>query len=350
MGEHGRLTARRGFGRVDLQDHRALLVACLDEQRESGAAPLDRREVGEEVAVPVDGGPGTVEAEQVQRDIGIGRAGGRVADRSGGCGGLCGVGDHPPVDGCFVDPTGGDRGAVGAPPVPAGAPHLLCGDEVGAAPRDPVGLEPLATGERVRPAVEFGDAQARTADVGDPPGGRVWSRIEHRPVHGEFACLPREQAAGEESAAERERDHRDRAIGRIGGDPAGTLASAFAPRPLGGGEVGIGIVGLGEQRARVGDAAFDAGVDVEHPQRVHRVAAAGAAQEHDAATVGGDRDGARLAEREPLRARMLPGEGVGHGSTVGKWPGRRGTVTDAVQAVVTAGRGPSRGPRGCRGR
>ena len=83
-----------------------------------------------------------------------------------------------------------------------------------------------------------------------------------------------------------------------------------------------------------------AGFDVEHPQRVHRVAAASAAQEDHPLPIGRHRHVARLAEREPLRSCVLAGEAVGHEPTVGNRC-RRG---------VMAARGSWRAPRGCRDR
>ncbi len=180
----------------------------------------------------------------MQRHVGIRTAGGRVADRPGGLGWLRRIGDHPLFDRCIVDAARSDRGAVGAPPVATEAPHLLCRDEIGAAPRDRVGFGTLGAGERPRRAVELADAQTRHADIRDASGGRVRSRIEHRPVHHQLAGLAGEQPAGEEPSGERKRDHGDGAVGRVRRDPSCAFPGAFAPGPFRGGQIGGGVVGL----------------------------------------------------------------------------------------------------------
>ena len=106
------------------------------------------------------------------------------------------------------------------------------------------------------------------------------------------------------------------------GDAARHLAEPLALRPLGVGHrvAATAVVRVTGQRVGVGDEPLLAGVDVEHPQRVDRVAPTGAAQEHDTLAVGAHREVAGLAERESLCARVLAGEGVAHRAilTVGR--------------------------------
>ncbi len=90
--------------------------------------------------VPVDGGARPVEADEVESDVRVGRAGGGIANGRGHPIGVSGIGDHPFPDGGGVDPTHSEGVTVRAPPVSAKSPHLLRGDEVGAAPGDGVGF------------------------------------------------------------------------------------------------------------------------------------------------------------------------------------------------------------------
>ena len=76
----------------------------------------------------------------MEGDVGVGRAGGGIANGRGRPVGVSRIGDHPFADWSGVDPTHGEGVTVGAPPVPAKSPHLLSGDEVGAAPGDGVGF------------------------------------------------------------------------------------------------------------------------------------------------------------------------------------------------------------------
>ena len=122
---------------------------------------------GKLCAVPLDVDDRAVEADDVQRDVGVGGAGGRVR-QLGRRGRRVGrVAEVPALHGRRVDAGDGEGRAVGAPPEAAVAVHLLGGDEVGAAPRDRLGLVGIAAGEEAPAPVELADAQQAAADVGD---------------------------------------------------------------------------------------------------------------------------------------------------------------------------------------
>ncbi len=212
----------------------------------------------------------------MQRHVGVRGAGGRVADRSRGRGRPRWIGDDP-----LARPARRRRDrrrscvAVGAPPVAAVATHLLGGDEVGAAPRHRVRFGPVVAGERPRRAVELADSQtssrctyATRRAVGSGRGSKTGpSTVSSRASAGE-------QPPDEQPSAERERDHGDVGVGRVRGDPASALAGALAPGPL-----SLRADRWWCHRALRASSCADRRrdvpprVDVEHPQRVHRIAA-----------------------------------------------------------------------------
>ena len=112
------------------------LVARHHLQRRSRPADQETRgEVGEGGAVPRDVGAAAVEAQDVQRHLGVGAAGHRVArPRWPAARGLAGSAMYQRCTGRLVDPRGEHGVAVGGPPVAAVAAHLLGGHELGHAP------------------------------------------------------------------------------------------------------------------------------------------------------------------------------------------------------------------------
>ena len=93
--------------------------------------------------------------------------------------------------------------------------HLLGGDEVGAAPRDRLGLVVVAAGEHAPATVELADAQQAPADVGDASAGGSGRGSNTGPATGSSRAVARSQAADEQPPGEGERG--DRAAG-IGGE------------------------------------------------------------------------------------------------------------------------------------
>ncbi len=160
----------RAGRRVDAHDVERPLVARQHGGDQPGLAPLHVGEVRERVAIPLDVDDRAVEADDVQRHVGVGGAGRRVRQLARRLGRIGGIGEVPALHRRGVDPAHGQRAAVGRPPVATHAVHLLGGDEVGAAPRDRLGLVVVTTGEHAPPPVELGDAQQPAADVGDALG------------------------------------------------------------------------------------------------------------------------------------------------------------------------------------
>ena len=216
------------------------------------------------------------------------------------------IGQMPAVDVRDVDAARRDAIAVGRPPVAAHAAHLLGGDELGRPPRH-VRVGVL---DDPRRAVEVGDAERPTRHVGDTLTRRIGSRIEHRSLGGDLTRGAGEQVDREEPPRERERREPRLSIGRVRDDAAGLLTSALAAGALLRGEVGVGGV---EEIDGIDDVDLFAAVDVEHPQAVHRIVAGSRSHEHDPVAVRRHHEVPRLAEREPASARVLAGEGVGHG-------------------------------------
>ena len=278
----------------------------------------------------------------------FGAPGGRVPMLCRRVLGMGRVGNPPERHGAFVHAARRDPLSVRRPPEPATATDLLGGDELGGAPSDA-----LLAGELPALPIELGDPEAVPAHVGDAPGtgGRLRPRVEHRPGDGELARRCAHQPGHEQPAVQRECGDRDVAIGGVPDDAAGALPSAFAPGALLRREVAL--AGLRQQHPRVGDEPFLAGVGVEHPQAVDRIAAAARPGEHDPAAIGRHGDVARLAEGESLRPGVLARERVVrcHGPVV-RLLRLRAVVRLCVSfmSFMSAPRGSWRGRRAGRGR
>ena len=299
---------RRAGRGVDAEHVERGLIPRLHRGEQAGFAPLHVGEVGERLAVPLDVDDGAVEADHVQRDVGVRRSRRRVGELAGRLAGIGGISEVPALHGRRVDTTDRQRGAVGAPPVAAEAVHLLGGDEVGAAPRDRLRLVVVAAGEDSPAPVELGDAEQPTAHVGDALGERVGPGIEHRAGDGELACRAGDEPADEQPPADGEGGDGDVAVGGEGGDATGRLPRPLAAGALLGREV---VVAPGEEQVGIGDQALLTGRGVDHPQAVDRVGAATAAQEDDPLAVGRHDDVAWLAECEALGPCRLARKGVG---------------------------------------
>ena len=222
-----------------------------------------------------------------------------------------GVGEVPALDRRGVDAGDGQAGAVGAPPVAAEAAHLLGGDEVGAAPRDRLGLVVLAAGQDAPAAVELADAQQPAADVGDALGERIGTGVEHRAGDGQLAGLARHSPpTNSRPAMAKAVTVTAASVAKAVMPPAPSRARSRRARSSGGSSSSSRPP---SRRLGVGDEALVAGRRVDDPQAVDRVGAAAAAQEHDALAVGRHDDVARLAERVALRAGRLAGVRVGAG-------------------------------------
>ena len=253
---------------VDAQHVHRSLVARLHGGDEAGLRPPHVGEVRELVAIPLDVDDRAVEADDVQRDLGVGRAGGRIRQLAGLDGGVGRVAEVPALHRRGVDAGDGQGGAVGAPPVAAEAVHLLGGDEVGAAPRDRFPLVVLAAGQDPPRAVELADAQQAPADVGDALGQRIGTRVEDRPGHRQLARLARHQPADEQPPGDGEGGDPAVAIGGEGGDAAGALAGPLPAGLLLGRQ--LLVVAAAEQDLGVADEVLVAGRRVDDPQAVDR--------------------------------------------------------------------------------
>lgn len=168
----------------------------------------------------------------------------------------------------------------------------------------------LVAGQLPAAAIELGDAQRASADVGDASGHRVGAGVEDGAVDDQLARLARQQPCHEQVPAERERSDRAGGIGGVGGDAAGAFSHSFASQPLL--DRKVLVVGSIQQVQGVGDQPLLARGDVEHPQAVHRVVAGAAAGEEHPLPVGRHGDGPRITECESLRSCVLPWKRVAH--------------------------------------
>ena len=259
-------------------------------------------EVREGVAIPLHVDDRTVEADDVQRHVGVAGARGRIRQLGGHGRRIGGIAEVPALHRRRVDTGDGEGGAVGAPPVAAVAAHLLGGDEVGRAPRHRLRLVGVTAGQQAPATVELADAQEAPVDVRHPLRQRIGPGIEHRAGHGQLAGRAADQAADEQPPADGERRDGDGGVRGEGGDPARRLADPLAACPFLGRQ---GLVVAPAEDLGVGDEALLAGGGVDDPEAVDRVGAAAAAQEHDAPAVRRHDDVARLAEREALGAGRL---------------------------------------------
>ena len=276
---HPRVVAVVGevFGRprrrIDPAELEPPLVAALHRHQQPGVAPVDVGEVREGVAIPLHVDHRTVEAEDVQRHVGVGGAGGRVRQLPRCSRGIGGIGEVPALHRRRVDAGDGEGGAVGAPPVAAVAVHLLGGDEVRRTPRHRLRLVRLAAGQQAPATVELADAQQAPVDVRHPVRQRVRPRIEHRAGDGELACRAADQAADEQPPTDGKRCDGDGGIGGEGRDPAGRLADPLAACPF----LGRQRLVVAPEDLGVGDEAFLTRRGVDDPEAVDRVGAAAAA-------------------------------------------------------------------------
>ncbi len=151
----GEECGRRSGRGVDAAHLEVVLIA-RNERHEQRAVvdPRDRGEVRNGVVVPLDVDAVTVEADQMKRDQGVVRTGGRIGHRPRDTVGMGRIGEPPASDRRSIDARHRERFAVRSPPVPAGATHLLAGDEFGRAPRDLL----VAVDQRSGRAVEFGES------------------------------------------------------------------------------------------------------------------------------------------------------------------------------------------------
>ena len=279
------------------------------------------RDVGEVRGVrpEVDGGARAVEVDEGEVDDGVGGAGRGVGHLRRAAVGVRRVGDPPAAHRRVVDPGDGELRAVGRPPVPAVAVHLLGGDELREPPAHPGAVAVPGTGQDVgRAGRALVDVQRAGADERDAGARRVGPRVDHGPVHRQrLRARAGHQVDGERPA----RHHEDRQAGRgvegVLDDPAGLLADPLAARALLRRQV---LLAGDVEVARVDEQVLLPGRDVEQPQAGHGVVARTAAQQHHAAPVGRDRGPAGSAEGEPARGGLAAreaGRGIGGGGVGG---------------------------------
>ena len=314
----GQLGGRPGAG-VGGQDPGGRLVAGLDQQGQGTAGvPGDRGQVRVGGPVPADLDPAALQVDDVQADLGVGGAGGRVGephrlDRRVGR-----VGQVEPPHRGQVDPGHGQPPPVRRPPVPAGPPHLLGGQELG---QPPAHLRVVLAGQPRRRSgpVELGDVEGAAGDPGDPAAGGVDPRVEH-PIAG--AQLPHPAGPGqvghEQPAGQGEAGHGQVEVAGEGDDATGALPGPLAAGQLLGREVDLAAT---EQAVGVGDQPLGPGGHVQHPEPVDRVVPGGRAQERHPGPVGPDLEPPRPPEREPPGPRLASRERGG--VSQGRRPGRR---------------------------
>ena len=167
----------------------------------------------------------------MQRDVGVGGAGRRVADRPGG-GSTARTGRRSTTrHRRHVDPGDGEALAVGRPPVARGAAHLLGGDELRRAPGD----VRVVLGGHDRSRCPSSSTQRRrgAGHVGDAAPARVRSGVERpAPTVGQLAHLTGREVGDPGLGCQLERRPAAAAVGRVRHDPGRGLPRPLPPGPL----------------------------------------------------------------------------------------------------------------------
>ncbi|MCO5563880.1 hypothetical protein L7F22_017531 [Adiantum nelumboides] len=292
---------------VDGQGADLALVARLDRQQRAVCVPARGGEVLVGLVVPGHGGAAAVERDDDQTHPGVRGAGGGVADRGRDAVGVRRVGDVPACDRRLVDPGDEQRAAVGGPPEPPVAVHLLGRGEVGQAPGDVVAVR----GEhgRRRAGREVVQVQRALGDEGHPGPVRVDPRVHHGldPADVERADVRLTgQRDGERPPGQCEHGAGDGGVGGVSDDAARLLPDPLAPGPLRGGQVLLAR--QPGYRRRIHEKPLGAGRGVDRPQAGDRVGTGPAAQEHRPRPVRGDGEPAGDPEGEAAGAGVQAGE------------------------------------------
>ena len=328
----GQLGGGPGVG-VGGQDPGGGLVAGLDEQGQGAAGvPGDRDQVRVGLAVPGDLDLAAVQVDDVEADVGVVGAGGRVGEGDGLDRRVGRVGQVEPPDPADVGPGHGQALPVRGPPEPTGAAHLLGGQELGQAPGDlrvvladespGVLVDRRATASLLEPpGPEVGDVEGAAGDPGHLAAGRVDPWVEHALAGRQLPDLAVGVVEGghEQAAGQGEAGHGQVQVGGEGDDAAGPLPGPLAAGPLLGRQV-LGAVA--EQGGRVGDEPLGPRGQVEDPQPVDRVVAGGRAQEGHPGAVGPDLEPAWPPEREPRVRACRLGKEAPTGASQSRRPGR----------------------------
>ena len=256
--------ARGPGGQVDRQQaHLALVPALHDDQRclRGRAVPGDGDQVRKRGPVPADLGQPAIrraqapgQAGQQQRDIGVGRAGHRVADLRGRAVRISGIGDVPALDRALIDPGDQQRGTIRRPPVAAHAAHLLGSDKFRDSERDVRRSSRLSDGLVVA-AGQVGDPERAAVQVGQAPAGRVGPRISRRRGCRHRADRRRGQVGHVHLAGQDERGHLQLLVGGEPDDAPGPLPGPFPAGLLG----RVQLLGTRADLRRVGDQVLLAG-------------------------------------------------------------------------------------------
>ena len=270
----------------------------------------------------------------MQRHLGVGAAGDRVAALGGGLLGVRRVGDVPTLDRAVVDAGGQQRAAVGCPPVAAEPVHLLGGDELRDAPGD---LLLLTGGQHLGLRTVHGhDVQGALGGVRHPGAGRVGARVDDRAGGRGSSRTPPSptRSATQSRLLTGERRDGGVAVGGVADDAACTLAAALAPRPLRGGQLLVPAARAARAGRRPASRCPVAtSIDHSAPDRVRAVPGP---DEQQPAAGRVEEQAARSAAGEPLGAGVLAGEGAGSG---GAGEGRVGhplnLPTDARAVAAT---------------
>ena len=223
----------------------------------------------------------------------------------------------PPLHRALVDARGQQCGSVRCPPVAAQPSHLLRRHELGETIGD---LTAFWRGEhavRARPGGvlgsggQVGNPQGTAADVRDAPAVRIGTRIERRVVHG-YLADPWTALADQIGHVHASRQGKDGdaqfTVAGVADDSARLFPGPFPARPL----LRRQVLIYGAEFEGVRGKALGAAAGIEHPQAVHWIGAAAAAQECHPAAVWGDVEGARHAEGEAAGGGVLARETLGH--------------------------------------
>ena len=229
---------RRAAVEVDLAQLQPLLVSGQQRQHRRRPAPLDIRQVLEDVAVDERvGAPADVrtlarQADHGERDERVGRPRLGVADCSGLGAGTGRVGDVPDGDGRLVVPLHQQGLAIRRPPEATATVQLLGGRELRETPPHLGRLTVIRADEQAVVAVHVHDVHPVLTGVRHKATGRVELRVDHRRRRRKLTWLAVGEVDHVEPRRERERRPRDLPVGAERHDSRAPHPHPFPARAL----------------------------------------------------------------------------------------------------------------------
>jgi hypothetical protein len=281
---------RLAVDRIYAEKPDGALIAGLHDGVRAVAVPAGAQHVFERAPIPTNLGPRTVQPHDPQRDVGVGRAGRRIAHRTRRLAGIGRVREVPQLDRRRIDPRHHQPVTVRSPPEPARATRRRGARVLGDSEHE---VRPVGRRDRAVCAAVRLDHPHRTAiQVRDPPAGRVGPRIDHRTLGGQAP----DPAVGD--------THRPQTAGQCEGNQPGGIVGGIGVDP---GAL-LRLRACAEQVSGIGELPLRPIVEIQRPQAGHRIVARTAAQKQHRRTVQRDRELCRDTQGEAPRTDKLAGQ------------------------------------------